>query len=86
MDFYPLSKDLWVSRTSATTIDHILTNRTLQNKIQPGIIKTDTSNHFSIFTVFKTNETCSLEKIKFIKLDISSESLDTFKFLLENIK
>ena len=34
----------------------------------------------------KTNETCFLEKIKFIKRDISSENIDTFKFLLENIK
>ena len=34
----------------------------------------------------KTNETCSLEKTKFIKRDISSENINTFKFLLENIK
>ena len=38
-----------------------------------------------MFTVLKTNETCSLEKTKFIKRDISSENIDTFKFLLENI-
>ena len=75
-----------VTRTSATTIDHILTNRVLEDKIRPGIIKTDISNHFPIFTVLKTNETCSLEKIKFIKRDISSENIDIFKFLLENIK
>ena len=40
----------------------------------------------SIFIVLKTNETCSLEKTKFIKSDISSENIDTFKFLLENTK
>ena len=34
----------------------------------------------------KTNETCSLEKTKFIKGDISSENIDTFNFLLGNIK
>ena len=39
-----------------------------------------------MFTVLKTNETCSLEKTKFIKHDISSENTDTFEFLLENIK
>ena len=33
-----------------------------------------------------TNETCSLGKTKFVKHDISSENIDTFKFLLENIK
>ena len=75
-----------VTRTSATVIDHILTNRVLENKIQSGIIKTDISDHFPIFTVFKTNETWSLEKTKFIKRDISSENIDTFKFLLENLK
>ena len=53
-----------VTRTSATTIDHILTNRVLENKIQPGIIKTDIRNYFPIFTFFKANETCSLEKNK----------------------
>ena len=44
------------------------------------------SDHFPIFTVLKTNETCSLEKTKIIKRDISSENIDTFKLLLENIK
>ena len=41
-----------------------------------------------IFPVFKTNETCSLEKTEFIKRHISSENIDNFKFkfLLENIK
>ena len=33
-----------------------------------------------------TNETCSLGKTKFVKHDISSENIDTFRFLLENIK
>ena len=75
-----------VTTTSATPIDHILTNTVLENKIQSGIIKTDISDHFPIFTVLKTSETFSLEKTKFIKGDISSENIDTFKFLLENIK
>ena len=75
-----------VTRTIATAIDHILTNRVLKKKIQPSIIKADISDHFPMFTVLKTNETCSLEKTKFIKHDISSENIDTFKFLLENIK
>ena len=65
-----------------------LTNRVLENKLQSGIIKTDISDHFPIFTVFtvlKTNKTCFLEKTKFIKHDISSGNIDT-KFQLENIK
>ena len=79
--FLPLiQRPTRVTRTSATAIDHILTNRVLENKIQPGIIKTDISDHFPIFIVFKINETCSLEKTKFIKRDISNENIDTFKF------
>ena len=62
-----------------------LTNRVSENKIQSDIIQTDISDHFPIFTVFKANETCSLGKTKFIKRDISSENIDTVKFLLENI-
>ena len=54
--------------------------------MQSGIITADNSDDFPIFTVLTTNETCFLEKIKFIKRGISSENTDTFKFLLENIK
>ena len=85
--FLPLiQRPTRITRISATAIDHILTNRVLENKIQSVIIKTDISNHFPIFKVLKTNEMCSLEKTKFIKRDISSENIGTFKFLLENIK
>ena len=85
--FLPLiQRPTRVTRTSATAIDHILTNRVLENKIESGIIKTDISNHFPTFIVLKTNETCSLGKTKLIKHDISSDYTDTFKFLLENIK
>ena len=85
--FLPLiQRPTRITRTNAIAIHHILTNRVTENKIQSGIIKTDISDHFPIITFFKTNETCSLEKTKFIKRDISSENIDTFKFLLENIK
>ena len=85
MDFYPLSKDLRELLEQA--IDHCKRHCILtKNKIQSGIIKTEIRDHFLIFTVFKTNETCFLEKTKFIKRDISNENIDTFKFLLENMK
>ena len=47
----PLSKDLRELLEQAA-IDHILTNRVLENKILSGISKTDISDHFPIFTVF----------------------------------
>ena len=83
--FLPLThRPTRLTRKCANAIDHILTNRVLKNKIQSGIIKTDIRIYFPIVTVFKTNETCSLEKTKFTKRGISSEDIDTFKFLLEN--
>ena len=48
-----------VTRTSA--IDDTLTNRVLENKIQPDIIKTYISDHFPVFTASKRNKTCFLE-------------------------
>ena len=82
-EFLPLiRKPTRITRTSATAIDHILTYKVLSY----GIIKTGISDHFPVFTGFKTNETCSLEKTKSVKRGISSENIDTFKFLLENIK
>ena len=38
------------------------------------------------FNIFKTNETYSPEKAIFIKSGTSSGNIDTFNFLLENIK
>ena len=64
-----------VTRKSATVIDHMLTNTVLENKIQSGIIKTD-SNHFPLlFIVLTTHETCSIGNTKFIKRDISVKIL-----------
>ena len=85
--FLPLiQRPTRTTRTSATEIYHILTNRALENKIQSSIIKTDISDYFPILAVLPTNKTCSLDKAKVIKGDISSENNDTFKFLLENTK
>ena len=55
--FLPLiQRPTRVTRRSTTAIAYILTNRILQNKIQPGIMKTDISDRFPISTVLKTNE------------------------------
>ena len=67
-----IQRPVGVTRKSATAIDHILTNTVLENKIQFGIIKT---NIISQYSLGKMNEICSLEKIKFIKNDISSEKI-----------
>ena len=44
--FLPLiQRPTRVTRTSATAIDHILTNTVSENKIHPGIMKTDIRDH-----------------------------------------
>ena len=73
-----------VTRTSVTLVDHILTNRVIENKVHSGITKTYISGHISIFTFLTTNETCTLKIIKSIKRD--NENIDSWKFLLQNIK
>ena len=70
-----IQRPVGVTRKSATAIDHVLTNTVLENKIQFGIIKTDIIYQYSLG---KMNEICSLEKIKFIKNDISSEKILMF--------
>ena len=70
--FLPLiQRPTGATKTGVIAVDHTLTNKVLENKIQSGIIKTDISRHHSpIFTILTTNGTCSLEKTKFLKSDI----------------
>ena len=46
-----------VTRTPTTSIDHILTNAILTSKIRSGILQTDISDHFPIFTFIKDEVT-----------------------------
>ena len=44
-----------VTKTSATIIDHILTNTIIDSSLNSGIVKTDISDHFALFCLLKTN-------------------------------
>ena len=44
-----------VTKSSATIIDHVLTNTIIDSKVQSGITKTDISNHFAVFALIKTS-------------------------------
>ena len=46
-----INKPTRVTRINATAIDHILTNAFLNKQIETGIIKTESSDHFSIFLI-----------------------------------
>ena len=49
MCFSVINRPLRITKTSATVIDHILTNTILDFEAKHGIIKNDISNHFGIF-------------------------------------
>ena len=44
-----------VTKSSATIIDHVLTNTIIDSEVQSGIIKTDISDHFAVFALMKTS-------------------------------
>ena len=44
-----------VTKTSATIIEHILTNSIIDSPLHSGIMKTDISDHFAVLCLLKTN-------------------------------
>ena len=47
-----INKPTWVRRTTATTIDHILTNSFIDRNFKTTIFKSDVSDHFPICFIF----------------------------------
>ena len=72
------------TRVSATIIDHILTNTLIDSDIQSGIIKTDISDHFAVFSLLKTNLELTNIKKTIIKKDINEGSMKYFKTIFNN--
>ena len=77
-----------VTRTTATAIDHIITDAILESTMHSGIIKANISDHFPIFAILENscNKNKNYEKTKRTKRDFSNENIQNFQFLLENIK
>ena len=75
-----------VTRTTATAIDHIITDAILDRTMYSGIIKTQISDHFPIFNVLENcKNSKNNKKAKITKCDFSDEKIQNFHFLLENI-
>ena len=86
LDFLPLiQRATRVTKTTATAIDHIITDIIFKNKITSGIIKTDITDHFPIFTILEKYNKNPPEKSKIMKRDFTEENIHTFEFLLKNI-
>ena len=72
------------TRVSATIIDHILTNTLIDSDIQSGIIKTDISDHFAVFSLLKTNLEQTNIKKTIIKRDINEDSTKYLKTIFNS--
>jgi exonuclease III len=73
-----------VTRTTATAIDNILTNYFLDVNFSSGIIKTDISDHFSVFYSFNLNKIANKNKEEIVKRDLSSKNVENFRLSLLN--
>ena len=74
-----------VTRTSATAINNFLTNNFLDTKFSSGIIKTDISDHFSIFHSFDlSNNSIRNERKKIFKRNLSQSNVENFRLALGN--
>ena len=74
-----------VTKSSATIIDHVLTNTIIDSEVQIGIIKTDISNHFAVFVLIKTSLVQPNIKKTFIERDINENSIKYFKSILNSV-
>ena len=75
-----INKPVRVTRSTATTIDHIITNSVRNAEFKTHIVKTDISDHFPIFLIFKCVAENTEARAEFIyKPNYSSNSTETFK-------
>ena len=51
--FLLINRPTRVTKSSATEIDHVLTNTIIDSEVQSGIIKTDISDHFAVFALMR---------------------------------
>ena len=83
--FPVINRPARVTKTSATIIDHVLTNTIADSPLHSGILKTDISDHFPVFFLLKTNSEQSNIKNIIIKRDINEASIEHFISLFDSI-
>ena len=71
-----------VTRTTATAIDYIITDATLESLMHSGIIKANISDHFPIFAILENSchENKNYEKTKITKQDFRNEIIQDSNF------
>ena len=53
--FLVINRPTKVTKLSAAVIDHIQTNTIIDSHIESGIVKTDVSDHFDVFSLIKSS-------------------------------
>ena len=81
-----INKPTRVTRNKATAHDHIITSSVKNDDLKRDIVKTDISDHFSIFFIFKCVIDSTEAREEFIyKRNYSSNSIETFKRKLREV-
>ena len=81
-----INKSTCVTQNRATAIDHIITKSVINAEFKTGIIKTDISNHFPIFFIFKCVVDSTEVREEFIyKRNYSGNSIETIKQKLHEV-
>ena len=82
-----INKPTHVTRYTATAIDHMFTNSTINTEIKSAIIKAEISDHFPILFVAKVNVAINIKTEQYIlKRNICDQSIKKFKGGLLGLK
>ena len=82
--FPVINRPTRMTKSSVMVIDNILTNTLIDSYIQSGIIKTDISDHFAVFSLLKTNLEQTNIKKTIIKRDINEDSTKYLKTIFNS--
>ena len=82
--FPVINRPTRVTKSSAAIIDHIVTSTLIDSHIQSGIIKTDISDHFAVFSLLKTDLEQTNIKKTIIKRDINEDSTKYLKTIFNS--
>ena len=81
-----VNKPTRVTKNNATLIDYIITNSFMDQENLTGILKTDISDHFPIFTISVEHRLDSSDKkVTIIKRIINADSIQEFRDILSEV-
>ena len=81
-----INRPTWVTRYTATAIDHMFTNAIINTEIKWAIIRADISDHFLILFVAKVNVDVNIETEQYIlKHNICDQSIKNFRQKLHDV-